>query len=405
VVVSDEVTGEDLQSWVSGLDGLFARVAGRFGRVEPRRQARAYLLGLLAPVERKNGWQLAEAAGDDRPDRMQRLLNNARWDPREVRDDLRGYVVEQLGDVGGVLIVDETGFVKKGTRSAGVQRQYSGTAGRVENCQLGVFLAYASRHGRALMDAELYLPKSWLADRDRCAQAGIPEQARFATKPVLAKAMLGRALDAGIPAGWVAVGEAYGQDHKFRLYLEQRRLGYVVAVHKSQSVGAGIGYGNTGSRADAVTADAPEQAWKPLSAGDGVKGPRLYDWAMASLPPHPDDHLGAPDAFQRWLLVRRSITDPDELAYYLCFGPAGTTIDELVRVVGARWAIQECFQAAKNEVGLDQYQVRRYDGWHRHITLAMLAHAYLAVTAANAPKAHAAWSGSPQPRSAVSWHT
>lgn len=406
--MSDEVTAEDLRSWVAGLDELFSRVAGRFGRVEPRRQARAYLTGLLAPVERKNGWQLAEAAGDSSPDRMQRLLNNVRWDPRDVRVDLRDYLIEQLGDPGGVLTVGETGFVKKGTRSAGVQRQYSGTAGRVENCQLGVFLAYATPRGRALMDAELYLPKSWLADRDRCEQAGVPKEVGFATKPALAAAMLGRALESGVPASWVTADEAYGQDHKFRLYLEKCKVGYVVAVPKSQSVGTGVGYGNTGSRADAVTADAPEQAWKRLSAGDGTKGPRVYDWAMATLSPHAEDHLGG-GGFQRWLLVRRSLTPNDqgemELAFYLCFGPAGTTLDQLVRIAGARWAIEECFQSAKNEVGLDQYQVRRYGGWHRHITLAMLAHAYLAVTAANAPKAHAAWSPSLQPRSAVSWHT
>jgi SRSO17 transposase len=396
--------------WVSGLDDLFAGVAGRFPRVEPRRQARAYVTGLLAPVERKNGWQLAEAAGDAAPDRMQRLLNQARWDPRGVRDDLREYVLQELGDPSGVLIVDETGFIKKGAGSAGVQRQYSATAGRVENCQLGVFLAYASAKGRALIDAELYLPRSWLTDRQRCARAGIPDQAKFATKPALAQQMLARALDAGgAPAGWVTADEAYGQDHKFRLFLEKRQVGYVVAVPKSQTVGPGIGYGNSGSRADAVTADAPAQAWKKLSAGDGAKGPRLYDWAMATLEPHPGDDLGGSGALQRWLLVRRSLAPGEqgerELAFYLCFGPAGTTLQELVRIAGARWAIEECFQAAKNEVSLDQYQVRQYDGWHRHITLAMLAHAYLAVTAARAPKAAAAWSTSPQPRSAVSWHT
>ncbi|MEV0404041.1 IS701 family transposase, partial [Actinoallomurus sp. NPDC050550] len=343
--------------------------------------------------------------GDAAPDRMQRLLNRARWDPRVVRADLRDYVFAELGDVSGVLIVDETGFIKKGNRSAGVQRQYSGTAGRVENCQLGVFLAYASTQGRALIDAELYLPKCWLADRERCAQAGIPEQAAFATKPALAQQMLDRALEAGAPAQWVTADEAYGQDHKFRRHLEQRGVGYVVAVPKSQQVGAGIGYGTTSSRADAVTADAPPAAWKRLSAGEGAKGPRLYDWALATLPPHSDDLLGGPDARQRWLLVRRSISEPEELAFYLCYGPAGTPIAELIRVAGARWAIEECFQAAKNEVGLDQYQVRRWGGWHRHITLAMLAHAYLAVTAAHAPKAGAAWSTSHPPRSDVSWHT
>jgi SRSO17 transposase len=408
--VTDGVTEDVLRSWVSGLDDLFARVAGRFARVEPRRQARAYVRGLLAPVERKNSWQLAEAAGDAAPDRMQRLLGNARWDPRGIRDDLREYVLAGLGDDSGVLIVDETGFLKKGAGSAGVQRQYSGTAGRVENCQLGVFLAYASARGRALIDAELYLPKSWLTDRARCARAGIPQETTFATKPALAQAMLERALQArGAPTRWVTADEAYGQDHKFRVFLEKRKVGYVVAVPKSQSLRAGVGYGTSGLRADEVTADAPGQAWKRLSAGEGTKGPRRYDWAMATLEPHPGDDLGGPAGVQRWLLVRRSLTPNDkgelELAFYLCYGPAGTTIDQLVRVAGARWAIEECFQAAKNEVGLDQYQVRRYDGWHRHITLAMLAHAYLAVTTAHAPKAHAAWSPSPPPRSAVSWHT
>jgi SRSO17 transposase len=397
--MSDDVTDDVLRAWLSGLDDLFARVAGRFGRVEPRRQARLYLMGLLAPLERKNGWQLAEAAGDAAPDRMQRLLNNARWDAREVRDDLRGYVTEQLGDPGGVLIADETGFVKKGTRSAGVQRQYSGTAGRVENCQLGVFLAYASPRGRALIDAELYLPRSWTDDQVRCAAAGVPDQVGFATKPALAMSMLGRALDAGVPARWVTADEAYGQDHKFRRFCEQRRLSYVVAVPCSQSTGSGTGYGNTGSRADVLAGSAPEQAWKRLSAGDGAKGPRLYDWALATLPGEPGGGT------ERWLLIRRSITDPGELAYYLCWGPAGTGIAELVRIAGSRWAVEECFQTAKNETGLDHYQVRRYDSWHRHVTLAMLAAAYLAVTAAASPKARPAWSGSLQPRSAVSWHT
>src|SRR5215471_2903662 len=399
--MSDDVTDDVLRAWLSGLDDLFARVAGRFGRVEPRRQARLYLMGLLAPLERKNGWQLAEAAGDATPDRMQRLLNNARWDARQVRGDLRGYLIEQLGDAGGVLIADDTGFVKKGIKSAGVQRQYSGTAGRVENCQVGVFVAYASPAGRALIDAELYLPRSWTDDLARCAEAGVPAGVEFATKPELARVMLGRALDAGVPARWATADEAYGQDHKFRVFLERRRLGYVVAVPCSQSTGAGTGYGNTGSRADALAAAAPSQAWKRLSAGDGAKGPRLSDWAMATLPIDREPTEG----YERWLLIRRSLTDPEELACYLCFGPAGTTIDELVRVAGSRWAIEECFQTAKNETGLDQYQVRRYGAWHRHITLAMLAHAYLAVTAAASPKAHPAWSRSPQPRSAVSWHT
>jgi SRSO17 transposase len=396
VRVSDLVTRVDLDGWVAGLDALFARVAGRFGRAEPRRQARAYLTGLLAPVERKNGWQLAEAAGDTTPDRMQRLLNKACWDPDAVRDDLRAYVAEHLGHAEGTLVVDETGFLKKGVRSAGVQRQYSGTAGRVENCQLGVFLGYASPHGRALIDRELYLPKSWIGDRERCAQAGIPAEVTFATKPQLAQVMIARALDAGLPTRWMTADEAYGQDSKFRSFGEQRRIGYVVAVPRSQQVGRGGG----SARVDTLAGQAPAEAWKRLSAGAGSKGPRVYDWALAGLPA-----IGDERGRDRWVLIRRSITEPDELAFYLCAGPAGTTIDTLVRVAGTRWAIEECFQQAKTETGLDHYQVRRYQPWYRHITLAMLAHAYLAVTAATDPKAAATWSPSAQARFAVSWHT
>jgi len=393
---------DDLAAWIAGLDDLFALVAGRFFRVEPRRRARAYVRGLLAPLAAKNGWTLAEAAGDATPDGMQRLLNRAAWDDDGVRDDVRGYVVRHLGAADGVLVVDETGFVKKGVKSAGVQWQYSGTAGRVENCQLGVFCAYATGQGRALIDRELYLPKSWTEDRDRCREAGVPDDVQFATKTGLARQMLGRALDAGVPAGWVTADEAYGKDHKFRDWLEQRRIGYVVAVPANQAVPGDAGT----SRADVLAAHAPGQAWKRRSCGDGAKGPRVFDWAVASLPA--DD--STPPGRSRQLLVRRALTrnarGGHELAYYLCCAPAGTTDEELIRVAGSRWAIEECFQTAKNETGLDQYQVRRYDAWYRHITLAMLAHAYLAVTAATAPKALAAASSrSRSGRSAVSWHT
>ena len=369
--------------------------------------------GLLAPLAGKNGWTLAEVAGDTTPDGMQRLLNSATWDADGVRDDLRDYVVEHLGEPGGVLIVDETGFLKKGSKSAGVQRQYSGTAGRVENCQLGVFLAYATGKGRTLIDRELYLPKSWVSDRERCRDAAVPDEVEFATKAVLAKDMLGRALDAGVPASFVTADEAYGQDYKFRSWCEQRRIGYVVAVPRSQTVPLSL-EGDLGEitgsrRADDLVSRAPEQAWKRRSAGSGVKGQRFYDWAVASLYP-PEN---TPAGWGRWLLARRQILTPDqvqsgvepELAYYLCAGPPGTGDDDLVRVAGTRWAIEECFQTAKNEVGLDQYQVRRYDAWYRHITLAMLAHAYLSVTAAIAPKDLVAGSSrSPSPRSGVSWH-
>jgi len=393
---------EDLALWVAGLNDLFALVADRFPRVEPRLRARAYVRGLLAPLASKNGWTLAEAAGDKTPDGMQRLLNRAAWDTGGVRDDVRGYVARHLGDAGGVLIVDETGFVKKGTRSAGVQRQYSGTAGRVENCQLGVFLAYASARGRALVDRELYLPRSWTEDRDRCREAGVPDDVQFAAKPELARLMLGRALDAGVPASWVTADEAYGRDGKFRDWLEQRRIGYVVAVASNQPVRGDAG----ASRADVLASHAPGQAWKRRSCGNGAKGPRMFDWAAATLP----EGGGEPPGWSRYLLVRRSLTANAkgelELAYYLCCAPAGTPDEDLIRVAGSRWAVEECFQAAKNEAGLDHYQVRRYDAWYRHATLAVLAHAYLAVTAATAPKALAAASSrSRSARSAVSWHT
>jgi SRSO17 transposase len=394
---------DDLAVWAAGLDDLFALVAGRFFRVEPRRRARSYVRGLLAPLAAKNGWTLAEAAGDATPDGMQRLLNAAAWDAGGVRDGIRAYVAGHLGAADGVLIVDETGFLKKGTRSAGVQRQYPGTAGRVENCQLGVFCAYATSRGRALIDRELYLPKSWTGDRDRCRQAAVPDEVEFATKTALARLMLGRAIDAGVPASWVTADEAYGRDCKFRSWLEGRRIGYVVAVPCNQVVP-----GHTGtSRADVLAAHAPPQAWKRRSCGQGAKGPRLFDWAAASLP---GDEDTTPAGWSRWLLVRRSLAPnangEHELAYYLCAAPAATTDEELIRVAGTRWAIEECFPTAKNETGLDHCQVRRYDAWYRHITLAMLAHAYLAVTAATAPKALAAASSRARSaRPGVSWHT
>lgn len=388
--------------WMSAFDDLMAALAPRFGRVEPRRQARSYLLGLLSPLADKNGWTLAEAAGDRTPDKMQRLLNAARWDADVVRDDLRGYVVDQVGDPDGVLIVDETGFLKKGVKSAGVQRQYSGTAGRVENCQLGVFLSYASSRGRVLLDRELYLPRTWCDDLARRREAGIGGEVRFATKPALGLRMLARAIEAGMPAKWVTADEAYGKDGKFRGWLQQRHLGYVLAVPRNQKIPTERG----SARADVLAAAAPTLAWKRRSCGDGVKGPRVYDWAVATLP----DTGTAEHGYTRWLLIRRSVAKPTELAYYLCYGPADTSDEELIRVAGTRWAIEECFQTSKNEVGLDHYQVRRYDAWYRHVTLVMVAHAFLAITAANAEKGatppnRTASSASPSPRSDVCWHT
>jgi SRSO17 transposase len=325
-----------------------------------------YLLGLLSGAERKNSWTLAEQAGDLTPDGMQRLLNFYRWDADAVRDDLRGYVLNHLDDPSGVVVADETGFLKKGTKSSGVQRQYSGTAGRIENCQLGVFLTYVSARGRALIDRELYLPVSWTDDRERCAEAGIGADVQFATKPKLAERMLGRVLDCGAGVGWFTADEAYGDNPGLRTWLETHDLNYVMAVSCDQRFTTPRGP----MRADELARNAPRKGWQRLSAGRGSKGHRLYDWLL--LDPGADEHL---------LLVRRSISKPTELAYYICHTHHPVPLAELVRVAGSRWGVEETFQFAKNETGLDHYQVRKYDAWYRHITLSMLAAAFLAVTA------------------------
>jgi SRSO17 transposase len=350
---------------------MFALIAGEFAQAQSRWRARGYLLGLLSRSERKNGWTIAEFAGDASPDGMQRLLNFYSWDAGAVRDVLSRYVAARLGDPAGVLVADETGFIKKGRMSAGVQRQYTGTAGRVENAQVGVFLAYAAADGsRALIDRELYLPEKWAGDRDRCDQAGIPRDREFATKPELARQMAGRAVSAGVPFRWFAADEVYGQNPGLRTWLEEQEIRYVMAVPCSQQVATAAGK----IRADALAARVPARGWQRLSCGDGSKGPRLYDWALA-----------ATASEEHHLLVRRSLVPGEkgklELAFFLCYAPPGTPLDELVAVAGARWAVEDCFAEAKNETGLDHYQVRKWDAWHRHITLSMLAHAFLAVTA------------------------
>jgi SRSO17 transposase len=351
------------EGWTRALDALAARIAPRFVRAEPRRRALAYLRGLLAPLERKNGWQLAEAAGDATPDGMQDFLSRTHWDADAVRDDLRAYVVEHLGDPDAVLVLDETGFLKKGGKSAGVQRQYSGTAGRIENCQVGVFLGYASRHGRALIDRALYLPERWIGDAARCAAAGIPDGATLTTKPKLGLAMLDRVLEADVPFAWVAGDSVYGADHRIRRRLEARGRGYVLAATSGQRLGF--------VPVENWLAKVPPEGWRRLSAGDGAKGPRLYDWAYLPF-------RGAAPGWRMGLLIRRNPAKPDDLAYHLTHAPEGTTLARLVRVAGMRWTIESCFEAAKGEVGLDEYEVRSWTGWHRHVTLAMLAHAYLA---------------------------
>src|SRR3712207_3974660 len=313
------------EGWRRELDALAARIAPRFVRAAPRRRALAYLRGLLAPLERKNSWQLAEAAGDPTPDGVQESLSRVRWDADAVRDDLRAYVVEHLGDPEAVLVLDGTGFLKKGDKSAGVQRQYSGTAGRIENCQVGVFLGYASRHGQALIDRALYLPERWTRDAPRCAAAGIPEGLTLTTKPQLGLAMLDRALEADVPFAWVAGDSVYGADHRIRRRLEARQRGYVLAVTAGQRLGF--------VPVEKWLAKVPPDGWRRLSAGDGAKGPRLYDWAY--LP-----YRGAAPGWRMGLLIRRGTAEPDDLTYYLTHAPEGTTLAELMRVAGTRSTIE-----------------------------------------------------------------
>jgi SRSO17 transposase len=358
------MTREDAESWAQGLEEVMDRIGGRFGRVEPRRRALAYLRGLLSPVARKNGWQLAEVAGDRTPDGVQDFLARAHWDADLVRDDLRAYVVEHLGEAQAVLVLDETGFLKKGDKSCGVQRQYSGTAGRIENCQIGVFLGYASRYGQALIDRALYLPESWATDPQRCVAAGVPETITFATKPKLGRALLERAFATGVPCAWVVGDSVYGADHALRHCIEQHGRGYVLTVTSAQRLGL--------KSVKDWLEDVPARAWRRLSAGNGSKGPRLYDWVY--LPYHAPTAPG----WQKGLLIRRKIKKLEAFTFYLTLAPTGTSLAELVRIAGTRWTVESCFETAKGEVGLDQYEVRSWTGWHRHITLALFAHAYLA---------------------------
>jgi SRSO17 transposase len=359
-----------LSRWRAGLEALHARIAHRFRRGEVRKRAQRYLAGLLGRVGRKNGWQLAEHLGEPGPQGVQRLLNAARWDAEAVRDDLRGYGVEHLGDPQGVLVLDETGFLKKGTHSVGVPRQYSGTAGRTENCQIEVFVAYATARERAFLDRALYLPKSWATDEARRAAAGVPGTTRFATKGALAKTLLARAFTAGVPAAWVVADTVYGADGRLRQWLEAERRSDVLAVPWSHHIRVGA----RPAPARAVIARLPAEAWSSLAAGEGSQGPRWYAWAWLPLP------YASAAGRVHWLLARRSLSDPTELAYYRVYAPVATALPEAVRAAGSRWAIEVGFEQAKGKVGLDQYEVRGWTAWHRHITLALLAHALLEVT-------------------------
>lgn len=362
------VTHADLAVWDAEFAELCAQMDPLFYRPESRGHAHQYLRGLLAPLQRKNGWTIAEHAGEKEPKALQRFLNLTPWDADRLRDLVVAYAMERFGDPQGVLIADPTGFAKKGRKSAGVQRQYSGTLGRIDNCQIGTFLAYVNPVGeRVLLDRELYVPEhSWFSDPQRCAEAGIPADAVFRTRPQQVAAMVGRMLKAGVPFAWFAADEEFGQNPGLRAWLEERRIAYVMAVPKNTQFVAADGVDVVVEKA---AARLRPNAWQRRACGIGTKGFRVYDWALVESvdPEHP-------------FLVRRSIDD-GELAYYHCFNPRREGFGALVRVAGSRWPVEECFEAAKQEAGLDNYQVRKYDAWYRHVTLAMFALAFLAAMA------------------------
>lgn len=367
---NDCSSGHALDRWADKLSELHARVAHRFARAEVRERVSRYLAGLLSRVERKNGWQLAEAIGESEPRGVQRLLSEAVWDSEGVRDDLRAYVVEHLGEPNsGVLIVDDTGFVKKGDKSVGVARQYTGTVGETANAQVGVFLTYASTKGAAFIDRALYLPHAWTDDPERCRAAGIPATVRFATKITLAQRMLERALGAAVPARWLVADSFYGRSHAFRQWLEEHGQPYVLMVPKTHAVW----YQGRRQTATKLGAQLPSTAWTLRSVGRGVQGERSGRWACLPL------SETCPAGQSHWLLVQQAVDDPTALAYHVACGVAATSEDELLRVCGGRWQIEEGFAQAKGEVGLDQYEVRTWAAWHRFITLCLLAHAYLVV--------------------------
>jgi SRSO17 transposase len=366
VIDGDAVSRSDLKEWSTEFEEVIARIEPLFVHPNSYKHAEQYLRGLLAPIERKNGWTIAEFVGEKEPKAMQRFLNLAFWDADALRDLVCDYAIEHLNDPRGILVADPTGFAKKGRKSAGVQRQYSGTLGRIDNCQIGTFLAYVnSSRDRVLIDRELYIPQgSWFDDPDRCAEAGIPEEVTFATRPKQVMAMIERARWSDLTFAWFTADEEFGQNPGLRDYLEEAEIAYVMAVPKNTEFTKSSGQHVVIDHC--VTRLAPND-WQRRACGIGSKGFRVYDWALIDS----DD----PD---HQYMIRRSI-DSGELAFYHCHNPRHEGFGELVRVAGARWPIEECFEATKGGVGLDNYQVRLYHAWYRHVTLAMLAHAFLTI--------------------------
>lgn len=357
---------DKLKEIVKGtFEEVTARFTDRFLRSESRTCFVDVLRALIAPINRKNGWQMAEEIGDSTPYGVQSFFLRHRWDSDDVRDDLQKCVVDHFGDDDGIFITDETGFLKQGVESAGVGKQYTGTAGGVVNCQIGVFLAYTTPQGTTMLDRGLYLQKEWTDDRRRCKKAGIPETVGFQTKQQIFFAMLERARRNGVPGRWVAADEVYGNDGKLRRGIEALDLGYVLTIRKDHRLLA-----KCKVQAQEIAQWWPQEAWKRISAGDGSKGPRYFDWAYRSLP-------SSRTGWERGLLIRRSIEDPNELAYFLTYAPIGTPLEKLVQIAGTRWSIETSFKQTKNEVGLDNYEVRTYTGWYRHMTMCMIAFCFL----------------------------
>jgi len=356
----------------TALEETTRRVGRHFANPSARASAGAYLESLLSSVERKNSWQLAEAAGLDTPYRFQHLLGRGSWEADALRDEQLGVVLAGLGEEDAVLAIDETGFVKQGKKSVGVKRQYCGASGKIDNCQIGVFLSWQTAKGHALIDRALYLPEEWAQDPERRRAAGVPQEVEFATKPTLARRLVGRVLAAGARPAWVVADAVYGADYKLRSALEEAGQPYVLAVTGQQCVWMGFGQ----QRVKTVKTQIPADAWAEISVAAGTKGPRVFDWAALTIN-HPHGK-----AWQRFLLLRRSRSKTEEITAYLVFGAADTSLEEMARVAGRRWAIEESFAQSKSEVGLDQYEVRSWVGWHRHVTLAMTAQALLATTRA-----------------------
>ncbi len=361
----DQEQQAEVQRWTANLEVMHSRIAKRFVRAEPRFRVLAYLEGLLSPIERKNGWQLAEHAGNITPDGIQRLLTTAQWDADLVRDDLQTYVIESLGDPHAVLVVDEIRFLKKGTKSVGVERKFNRMTGRFENCQIGIFLAYASSAGWTFFDRELYLPKSWSENSERCRQAGIPDTVKFRRRPQLAMAMIERVKASGVSVPWVTADDVFGKSQPLRMVLQSENQSYILAIHSSDLVDISRNSRSQSMIAAEVGLDI--ETWSRLNAREGAKGLWLNKWGLVPLE---DRSFGN--------------SDPNDLGYYLVFGDKSTSLEEMVTVVGSRWAIKETIETAKGEVGLDQYEVRHWKSWYRHITLAMLAHACLTVSRAQA---------------------